>query len=247
METVRKEDDGKSELSKSYGKEKLYMYLYESHLGGLYADDELFDWTELYCEECGDSDRVLGTFDAENPETLWNMIKPSRLACIGCEVEPDCLLDCNHVDSTGSDYDLLYCMQFIASSTKTESGEKLILICRNASNGKIFVNFHPKGRKFGEKHSLPSSFCLFPELEQKVILSLIPNFFELEGTPSFIANEFANGKKISIWECSVIPDSEDSEEGAWSYADGRYGWLNPDDFDPIKEQEPVSELLKKKN
>ena len=36
------------------------MYLYESHLGGLYFEDEIFDDDMLYCDECGDSDMFMG-------------------------------------------------------------------------------------------------------------------------------------------------------------------------------------------
>ena len=39
------------------------MYLYESHLGGLYLTDEQQDWDDLYCETCGDSDWELGRVD----------------------------------------------------------------------------------------------------------------------------------------------------------------------------------------
>lgn len=36
------------------------MYIYENHLGGLYAIDEPLSFEELYCEICGDSDDFLG-------------------------------------------------------------------------------------------------------------------------------------------------------------------------------------------
>lgn len=32
------------------------MYLYESHLGGLYTMEDIRSYDELYCETCGDSD-----------------------------------------------------------------------------------------------------------------------------------------------------------------------------------------------
>lgn len=35
-------------------------YIYESHMGGLYTSDEPLEYDDLYCEECGDSDRLLG-------------------------------------------------------------------------------------------------------------------------------------------------------------------------------------------
>jgi hypothetical protein len=39
------------------------MYIYESHLGGIYSSDDLIDYDYLYCEECGDSDRLIGKYD----------------------------------------------------------------------------------------------------------------------------------------------------------------------------------------
>ena len=38
------------------------MYIYESHLGGLYTSDSYLDYKDTYCEECGDSDWFLGEF-----------------------------------------------------------------------------------------------------------------------------------------------------------------------------------------
>lgn len=36
------------------------MEVYESHLGGIYFSEDVLDWDELYCDECGDSDTYLG-------------------------------------------------------------------------------------------------------------------------------------------------------------------------------------------
>ena len=40
------------------------MYIYESHLGGLYEAVDELDYDALYCEECGDSDWCEGYFDS---------------------------------------------------------------------------------------------------------------------------------------------------------------------------------------
>ncbi len=39
------------------------VYVYESHLGGLYTSDDYVPYDELYCEQCGDSDYEIGVFD----------------------------------------------------------------------------------------------------------------------------------------------------------------------------------------
>ena len=48
-------------------------YLYESHLGGIYITDEEQDFENLYCEQCGDSDWLIGSF--ETIEDFWNLVK----------------------------------------------------------------------------------------------------------------------------------------------------------------------------
>lgn len=49
------------------------MYIYENHLGGLYTADDLIDDEQLYCEECGDSDTLVGY--AETREEAWGLLK----------------------------------------------------------------------------------------------------------------------------------------------------------------------------
>ena len=39
------------------------MEVYESHLGGIYFEDIILDFDDLYCDECGDSDWHLGHAD----------------------------------------------------------------------------------------------------------------------------------------------------------------------------------------
>lgn len=40
------------------------MWAYESHLGGLYFEDERVSTRDLYCIQCGDSDEELGNFES---------------------------------------------------------------------------------------------------------------------------------------------------------------------------------------
>lgn len=48
------------------------MYLYESHLGGIYATDDEMDYDDLYCEECGDSDWPIG--EAETAQEAYDLL-----------------------------------------------------------------------------------------------------------------------------------------------------------------------------
>ena len=47
------------------------MYIYEGHMGSLYTSDEPLDYESLYCEECGDSDWLIGY--ANTREDTWNL------------------------------------------------------------------------------------------------------------------------------------------------------------------------------
>ena len=49
------------------------MYIYQSHMGGLFVTDEELDFDQTYCEICGDSDFLIGY--AETREEAWNLLK----------------------------------------------------------------------------------------------------------------------------------------------------------------------------
>lgn len=49
------------------------MYIYESHMGGLYTSNDDLEYEDLYCETCGDSDNFIGF--AETREEAWEVLK----------------------------------------------------------------------------------------------------------------------------------------------------------------------------
>ena len=49
------------------------MYIYQSHMGGLYTSDDELDYEQTYCETCGDSDWLIGY--AETREETWDLLK----------------------------------------------------------------------------------------------------------------------------------------------------------------------------
>lgn len=49
------------------------MYIYEHHMGSLYVSDDILDYDDLYCEECGDSDWLIG--QAGTREEAWKLLK----------------------------------------------------------------------------------------------------------------------------------------------------------------------------
>lgn len=48
-------------------------YLYESHMGGIYTDEDFLDFDDLYCETCGDSDYCMGSFNTLLE--FWTLIR----------------------------------------------------------------------------------------------------------------------------------------------------------------------------
>lgn len=213
------------------------MYVYESHMGGLFTSDEPLEWNDLYCEECGDSDQEIGFVPDGDLNALWDLIRPAHLCCLGCEKDDYCKEECNLVEHSHLDYDLRYCMQFLSEHTNRQ--DRVYLVCRNASNGRIFVKFTGKGKDFGEKCVLPSSFCLNDVLEEKVVATLIPVYFEVKQTPKRVATKVLKNGRISVWECVVEPDEDYASEGiSWYYNDGWYGWK-----DILSEKISVEDVL----
>ena len=49
------------------------MYIYESHLGGLFYSEHPLSDDRLYCETCGDYDHELG--NAETRAKAWEMLE----------------------------------------------------------------------------------------------------------------------------------------------------------------------------
>ena len=49
------------------------MYIYEGHLGSLYTSDREYDYKELYCEQCGDHDWLIGY--ATTKAEAWDLLR----------------------------------------------------------------------------------------------------------------------------------------------------------------------------
>lgn len=52
------------------------LYLYDSHMGGLYLEDEELDYDDLYCEACNDSDEYLGVVN-----TISDIVELTKGIC----------------------------------------------------------------------------------------------------------------------------------------------------------------------
>lgn len=91
------------------------MYIYESHMGGLYATYEEMTPEQLYCDGCGDSDTFIG--EADSAEEAWELLKPNDLQCIGCENANFCERECEEFgDNHYGHYSLEYVLTFISGT-----------------------------------------------------------------------------------------------------------------------------------
>ena len=49
------------------------MYIYEGHMGSLYTSNRKLSYEERHCEQCGDSDWLIGY--ANTREEAWELLK----------------------------------------------------------------------------------------------------------------------------------------------------------------------------
>lgn len=93
------------------------MYIYEHHMGGLYTSNSVLDYDERYCEQCGDSDWLVG-YAATRAEA-WELLKNDtdtfdESLCANCPHSKDynCCNECeNYLNSGGWSYE--YVQEFL--------------------------------------------------------------------------------------------------------------------------------------
>ena len=94
------------------------MYIYQGHMGSLYVSDHKLSYKETYCEQCGDSDWLIGY--ATTRAEAWDLLKDETdtfdiSICEGCQHADDddyCECECeNFAHSGGLSYD--YVQEFI--------------------------------------------------------------------------------------------------------------------------------------
>ena len=96
------------------------MYIYEGHMGSLYTSYYELDYKDRYCEQCGDSDWLIGYADTR--EEAWDLLKDitntfNESVCENCPCNENYEYcdECEYYqDSGGWDYD--YVQEFINSN-----------------------------------------------------------------------------------------------------------------------------------
>lgn len=67
------------------------IYIYASHMGGYYTTDEPLEDDALYCEECNDSDYLVGT--AETDEEAERLMRKEETGFLSDEDRIDAALE----------------------------------------------------------------------------------------------------------------------------------------------------------
>lgn len=153
------------------------MYIISGHMGGLYVDDEMPDFDQLYCEECGDSDTVEGF--AETRREAWAVLKDEtdkfvfgEEACKLCQCEQEniceeCRREYGRVYGTGG---MLYAdvANFIYRNFDRQEGEQetiCVLAAVDKETGCFYVKQGQGTDASGRKNCLPS----VPVLEEEML------------------------------------------------------------------------------
>ena len=98
------------------------MWIYEGHMGSLYASEMLFSHEDLYCEQCGDHDWLIGY--AINREDAWELLKDNTdtfdaSMCKGCPHDKDydyCNYECEDYIMHSGGWNYEYVKEFIETN-----------------------------------------------------------------------------------------------------------------------------------
>lgn len=215
----------------------LFMYIYESHLGGLYATDEVQDWDTLYCDECGDSDTQLGS--ANTLEEAWTLIKDETdtfddTQCQECIHNGDydyCDNQCDAYLHSGG-YSILYAMNFLSeyfADARTSRTVYCLLFTKDSQHVGVYV------RDKTHTHEFPQCGCPFSEYTSKVSGEVIQDIiwaFEADSddTPPMSCQKIADVSVYTTTGTKIIAIAQlndDIEKGvSWHISTGlQNGWF----------------------
>lgn len=156
------------------------MYFYESHLGGIYTSDEDLNYEELYCEQCGDSDRPIGYFTQNEAEKFWQEYKPYNLTCIGCRKTTEECDKCHDDEGDGSYYSLREIMSVICENFTCPNKTEVYVIVHNKHNDSYYLGceyYDDKKTGITTAHHIPYHCpCFKDELTDKVAVEITPYF-----------------------------------------------------------------------
>lgn len=215
------------------------MYIYKSHMGGLYVSDEILDYDMLYCETCGDSDELVGT--AETAAEAWDLLKDEtdtfdESICEKCSHKEDyeyCNFECEEYQKSGG-FSFSYISKFIYENFDIENPVYFILISRPQGYKDMIlskINFNKDKTKDNTYNLLK---C--PTIDENIKLPVYDLGFASdnfnENTLKFINKEKIKDSTYIIYTCESVEDSEDKtwQESCHCYDDGWYGYIEKDEL-----------------
>lgn len=214
------------------------MYIYQGHLGGLYASDEPLEYDALYCEECGDSDQLVGK--AETAQEAFDLLTQNiQDDCKNCEKYGKCHKEPVLCEYTGG-YAFPYIMNFIAGEFPESVSMHVFVLARGKDNTTM-VNCHPQGHEWGE-HAVPSAPCIFPKYADEMALSCCGAMEEPDPESlKKLAEVEKDGKTYVVYE--ILENGRYEKDAAWYAGNGWYGYLPKSDISLINDEKWLGEYL----
>ena len=229
------------------------MYIYESHMGGVFATDEVLDFDQCYCEECGDSDYLIG--QANTVDEAWTLLKDNTYTfdesiCRKCSHLKDydyCNNKCEHY-SHASGFDYSYICKFIYENFEVKNKAYCVLISKHINcDNMILVNCKPIGHSFGECYSIPMTPILLDdslsnEFKANSLLSYVEEY--KENSLKEVLTKDIDGVKYIFFTCLSEEEGESWIEGAHYSEDGWYGYMDLNEIEQKFFNKQLFEVIK---
>ena len=216
-------------------------YIYEGHMGGLYATEEELSFKALYCEQCGDRDRLIGY--ANNLTEAWELLKGKADLfdddkCKTCEYNSEeyidtCMERCHRLD--GGEYTLSYISTFLHSEFPDENFKWhfVYVLMQHKGEPDYFLLLHiPTENGFASTYIVPHSVCIdsnYTKLIAKELIRIAEN--EDADTLTHVSSKEYADRFVHIYMCQ--------EENGDSYDYGWYGYVERKDIHLSAEDEEV--------
>lgn len=227
-------------------------YIYESHMGGLFCSDNEIE--DTYCEQCGDSDWLIGS--ASTAEEAWVLLedKTSTFDDSKCE---NCLYNgnydycdehCEEFSHSGG-YQLGYVMNFVLENFEANNLVHEIYVVGRAKNDTnyVFVNYEPNGHEFGENHAIPIQLCI----SENYINQLARGLAFILDNPDYstlrkITQLNSENRIIHIFEIlEEMPEEKENWNNSAHYVgDGWYGYIKLSAIKWLPEQNFIEKYIK---
>lgn len=210
------------------------MFIYECHMGGFYTSEHKLSFGEIYCEQCGDSDHLIGK--ANTAEEAWNLFKDDTQTqlipncdCI-CENE-NYNGECPHEKECFAQYSYGSVAEFISEDFADTIVEpiKMVLIYKDINyDNAVFAKFVKFKEK--EEYEFPTLSTLDENITLHVWDLINLNDDYIEGSLKKVGTKKIDDTKYIFFEAL---SKEKEKINDFHYIDGFwYGFV------PIKDAQP---------